>query len=326
FLKQINKEQIIELIKGIIIFLIVSSYFLFIFQGTWLHAQPYTFRITTNFDAGGGFVQLSDFGVFYYLILLGIIFALFYIKKENNFPIIVGLLMLVFGLTNYIGFGARAFNLRFYWPIFLSVFAGLPIYLIFKRFKTILPALAMGIILLFIITNYYTNTFQANEGLMNAKLWDMINWIKTNTPEDANLFYFYGDYYDQFAHIGNTNRLATRIEFSDYFKTLQENNIRRQYKSWLFNEHGSGLPYKNSTFKFGFRDEEDKRTQGPLDTDLCGFKYYVIDKASRIKQAADLNIVFANKFLQSGFFEKIYENPMSVILKNNNVGGDCIGK
>lgn len=322
--KKFDFNELKELLFGVIIFLILSSYFLFIFQGTWMHAQPYKFQIVTSFDAGGGFVQLIDFGVFYYFIIVGVLLSLFYIKKSNNFVFLVGLVMLILGLTNYVGFGFRAFNLRFYWPIFLSVFMGLPIYYIIKRFKSILPSFVIGVFLSFILINFYVNKFEDSEGLMNANLWDMINWIKNNIEKNENLLYFYGDYYDQFAHIGNTNRLATRIEFEDYFASLRDQKVKRYYMAWLFNEHGSGLPYKKSLLSFGYRDEEDKRTQGPLKIDVCEFKYFVIDKVSRIKSAADFNNVLLVDFLKNGF-EKVYENPMTVILKNNDVGGDCVG-
>ncbi|MBI2564759.1 hypothetical protein HYV79_02100 [Candidatus Woesearchaeota archaeon] len=326
--KELNKETIITLVKSIILFLIISGYFLFLFQGTWMHAQPYKFRITTQFDMGGGFVRLIDFQAVYYIILPGLAISTFFIKKNNNFPFFITLSFFILGLTNYIGFGSRAFNLRFYWPISLAISLGIVGYLVLNLFPKkirFLFAIILSLSSIFFIYNNYYSTFGDGRAFMSQELWDMYDWIKNNLPENANIFYFYGDSYDQFAHVGNTNRLATRIEFKDYFNMIASNRtIARNVKAWLFNEHGAGLPYKKSLLQFGYRDEEDKRTQGPLDYDLCEFKYFVIDKLSRIPEAMAINQITLNKIINTKNFEKIYENKLSVILKNNKQGGECI--
>ena len=74
-----------------------------------------------------------DFRLLLIFIAAGILFSLFKIK-DMHASLILAFAMLVGGFLNYIGFGLRAFQLRFFWPLYLSVFFGFGIYTLIKFF------------------------------------------------------------------------------------------------------------------------------------------------------------------------------------------------
>ena len=49
-----------------------------------------------------------------------------------DFDRIFAFAMIISGFLNYIGFGLRSFQIRFFWPIYLSVFMGFGIYVLIK--------------------------------------------------------------------------------------------------------------------------------------------------------------------------------------------------
>ena len=52
--------------------------------------------------------------------------------KNLHVSLILAFAMLIGGFLNYIGFGLRSFQIRFFWPIYLSIFLGFGIYIILK--------------------------------------------------------------------------------------------------------------------------------------------------------------------------------------------------
>jgi len=59
---------------------------------------------------------------------------------------------------------------------------------------------------------------------------------------------------------------------------------------------------------------------------VCSFDYIVFDKLNaRLPMLAEYNLMIANAMLNSNKTVVVYQNQLTVILKNNNVGDDCIG-
>ena len=58
--------------------------------------------------------------------------------------------------------------------------------------------------------------------------------------------------------------------------------------------------------------------------DICSFDYYVFDRSSRQPVLAQYNLLIASELQDDGSAAKVFENQVSVIMKNNNPGADCI--
>ena len=54
------------------------------------------------------------------------------------------------------------------------------------------------------------------------------------------------------------------------------------------------------------------------------FDYLIFDKVSRQQVLAQYNLLIANELLGKDYISQEFENEVAVILKNNQVGADCI--
>jgi hypothetical protein len=50
----------------------------------------------------------------------------------------------------------------------------------------------------------------------------------------------------------------------------------------------------------------------------------VFDKTSRQPVLAQYNLIIANDLIKKDFINPVFENQLVVILKNSNLGADCI--
>ena len=327
FCKKFTKEQLKQITIAGAIFFIASIYFLIMFKQTWMAVHKLQLNVVTDWVAGGGFVKLADFGNSIIIMAFGLIFLLLLKQKEKFFQLLLGIFSIFAGLTNYVGFSLRAFNFRFYWPILLSIFFGAGIYklikLIIKNLTTLKSTIISTTIILLLLNYNYHPTGQI-EGIMNPYTWQTINWIKDNTKADAKIFFFYGDPYDQDASLGNTKRRSTRVEITELGKSIQNKIIERNYPTKELIESGTQLPHKKTMFSYGLVGFEDKNVTGRKIRDLCSFNYYVFDKSGRAQILVQLNQVIASTFAKENFTVE-FDNPLSVILKNPNPGGNCLG-
>lgn len=326
--KQFTKEQLKKLFISLATFIIISAYVLIIFKQTWMKVFPFEFKIWTDWTGGGGIITLPEFGTPTLLIMLaGLFFLILSKSQESFFPKMMAIFALGAGFTNYVGFYVRAFNFRFYWPILLSALFGTGAYKILKIGIKNLTTLKSAIISLLIITTLLYYNYQPTgpvEGLMNKYTWQTLNWLKDNTEENAQIFFFYGDTYDQDGSLGNTHRINTRVEINDLAETLQKRKLTREYPTKELIESGTQLPYKKSIFSYGRIIAENKNITGRKIRDLCSFDYYIFDRFGRIPVLTQLNQIVANTLLQNNF-TIIFENQLNAVLKNTRPGGNCLG-
>lgn len=326
--KKFNKEQFKKVATAIVVFTILSAYVLILFKQTWMVVHPFEFQIETTWTSGGGFIDITEFG-YPVLILMAIGLVLLVLSKnnENFFQKLLAIFALLAGYTNYIGFTVRAFNFRFYWPILLSIFFGTTAYKITKTITkemTLLKTAAATIIITVLLLHYNYQQTDEVDGLMNKYTWQTLNWIKDNTPPDAKPFFFYGDAYDQDASLGNTHRRNTRVEINELSPVLQNKTINRNMQTKELIESGTQLPYHKGLFEYGLLGVENQNITGRKERDLCSFDYYVFDKFGRYPVLVQLNQLVANTMLQHNF-TLAFQNDLSVILKNPQPGGKCIG-
>ena len=337
--KALNKNLKINEIKTMLIsgFLsfILSLYYLIIFKNTWAIAQPYSFSIHPLWDNNPA-LYLKDFGALLIFIVIGIILSITLIKKMHT-AMIVGASMLLLGFTNYIGFDTRAFQLRFFWPIYLSVFFGLAVYTISKFFikkLNMLHSLILSIIFIILFTGLVKIPFVqsyiphyeklSTPGVMNPYHWEILNWFPKNTDENAKIYFFYADIYSQDALLRNSKRTHYQVDPEDIVNAINNKEIRREYITESPGDAGGGMAYRTSFFRFNYYPDELDQEYFFGKKDICIFDYYIFDKVSRQQVLAQYNLLIASELLQKDFISKVFENEIAVILKNNKPGADCI--
>jgi len=333
--KFLNKNLKIRGIKtmlaaGILSF-IVSSYYLIIFKNTWAISQPYTFFIMPLWEGNPG-LYIGNFGIILIFIVMGIILSLLIIRRMH-ISLIIGLVMLLVGFTNYIGFDFRAFQVRFFWPIYLSVFFGFALYKLSKlaiKKWNILHSGILSVVLIVLLTglikipSVHQYEKLSTPGIMNPYHWEILNWFPKNTDEDAKLYFFYGDIYSQDALLRNSKRLHYQADPEDIIDALNNKEIRRNYLTEFPGDGGGGITYRLSFLKFGNYAKEQPEEFFFGKKDICTFDYYIFDKVSRQPVLAQYNLMIASELLQKDFINIVFENEVAVILKNNNPGADCI--
>ena len=189
---------------------------------------------------------------------------------------------------------------------------------------TTFKSAAISLAVIAILINYnYTPTGKI-DGLMNQYTWQTLNWIKDNTENDAKIFFFYGDSYDQDGSLGNTHRRNTRVEIIDLSQTLQNKKIEKEYPTKELIESGTELPYREGMFTYARVIAENKNVTGRKIRDVCSFDYYVFDKSGRYPVLVQFNQIIANTFAQHNF-TIVFDNPLSIVLKNQQHGGQCFG-
>ena len=334
-LKSLSKKFDIKQSKGIalavIIALVLSSYPLLIFSAGWgkfSGIRPFSVELPSEWNGGRSVVPLTDFSkIVLIVIVIGMIFALL-IKERVNVAVLAGFYMLLIGYGNYFGLSNRAFQTRFFWPVYLAVFFGLALYQLVKfvpKGYRQLSSLAITLILLFAFLNLFYEK-QASPGLMDPYHWESLSWVRENTDKNAKVFYFYYDNYYQSALLWTSERLAFLVDRNDYIDGLQQGIIKRDYISTLTSSSDTRFIYKKGLFSFGYHQDEDN-LETRKQRDICSFDYYIFDmlpQFSSIPELTKYNALIRDKFIEKDM-EELFNNQVVSILKNNNPGADCIG-
>lgn len=329
--RKLNNSDIKNMVTAFVIFFIVSFYYLVIFFNTWAKAQPYEFSTQPIWEGNPGF-YLGGFGLLLPIILLGIIFSLPKLK-DMHVALIAAFVMLLSGFTNYIGFDVRAFQIRFLWPIYLSVFMGLGIYIllkfIIKRWRFIYTAGIFAVLIfVFLGTLNLPNIPQLNRdtspGVMNLLHWEALEWIKGNAEKDAKIYFFYGDIYSQDALLRNTKRFHIQVDNDEFINSLQERKIKRNYISEIPGDGGGNIVTRKSFFEFIDLTKVKPKEFFFGNRDICSFDYLVFDKVSGQNVLVQYNLLIASELLKKDFINAVFANEIVVILKNDNIGADCI--
>jgi len=263
-------------------------------------------------------------GVSAFIAYLATPVSIFLAKKHQ--PLLMSLFFLIAGLMNYVGFTIRAFNLRFFWPITLAPIFTLPIYMIVKKItKNFIFAAILSIALFAGITYSNYNRAVDQEGFMNKYIWQNLQWIKENTPENSTVYFGFGDLYDQDAGLGNAHRVFYRTETEFLVPFYQQKNFTRYLPIKLFSEAGAGLPHKAGFLKYSlYYNEIPNITNNQMIRDICAYNYYLYDRVSQYPELVNYSLSYAESMMKSGNFEIVYANDWSVILRNNRPGEDCL--
>ncbi len=339
-LKKLTKEEFKAALFAAIAFILISFYYLVIFLNTWARRQAYVFSVQPIWEGNPGF-YIAGFGLLLVPIAFGIIFSLTRIRALDV-AVVSSIVMLIGSHLNYIGFEVRSFQMRFFWPIYFSFFAGFGIYILLKfilkkwnyAYSTvafiILMLLFSGIVKFPIITQTDVQAIPyilqlnrgTSQGLMNPFHWEALVWLRDNTPQNSNLYFFYGDLYGQDAILRIAKRVHQQVDPENFVNALQERKIEREYISEWPGDTSGSFVQRLSFFRFKDAEVAPGAHFGPRD--ICTFDYLVFDKVSSQHVLAQYNLLIASELLQKDYISSVFENGAVVILKNNNLGADCI--
>jgi len=340
--KKLNKNDIKNMVLSLIIFFIISIYYLLIFQNTWARGQPYSFAVQPIWEGNPGF-YIAGFGLLLIPMIIGFIFSMSKLKSLH-ISIILGLAMLIGGFLNYIGFQLRSFQIRFFWPIYLSIFMGFGIYVLLKfvvkkwnftytsTIFIIVAVLLAGAVKLPILKQTDVQVIPSipsinrvtSQGMMDLHHWQALKWLSENTGQESKIYFFYGDIYNQDAMLRNSKRSHHQVDPDDFVKAIQDRKIKRVYVSELPGDTGGGITIMNSLFDFELATESlpSEYFFGPQD--ICKFDYIVFDKVSQQQVLAQYNLLIAQELVNKDYINPVFDNEVVVILKNNQAGDDCI--
>ncbi len=341
--KSIAKEEMKNIISGVLIAGIVSAYYLVIFMNTWAKAQPYQFGIEPVWNGNPGF-YLTSFGLVLLPLLIGAAIGILK-AKEPQIAMVAGFSMLVAGFMNYAGFNVRSFQIRFFWPVYLSVFVGVGLYVVLRpavkraghaALIVVLAGLVFavsGIEEWPIVSQKESHTIPSipsikgyGQGMMDGGHWESLRWISQNTEKDAKIYFFYGDIYGNDALLRNTKRVHYQADPEGFVKKLQEHTISREYLSELPGDSGGRVAIRTGWFSF---EDAAKEKDVPPDfffgeKDICTFDYFVFDRTSRQQVLAEYNLLIASEIQRSNASIQVFANDVVIIMKNTKKGGECI--
>jgi hypothetical protein len=257
-------------------------------------------------------------------IIIGAVVALLLARKDPHTALLAAGFMFLVGLTNYVGLHYRAFQTRFLWPIYLALFFGLAVYFVLKQVRVggvIVPAIIGIAIAAFFIHSYY---IQMHPDMIYDGQWEGFKWVEKNTPESARTLFTYGDGYSQSLRL--IQRQVFLLDPNDLIAIAQEGKLRRMIRADPILVSEMYLIYRKSLFDFGFYGREQNLTIFNAPMDVCGFDYYVVDRQSAYApQLAQIAAQVASVILTHNA-TPVFQNDQIVILKNNNVGGECLGE
>ena len=329
--KNLKKIEIKNIVFTFVLSFILSIYYLIIFKYTWAAGQPYSFFVMPVWDGNPGF-YIMNFGALLVFIVAGIIFSLFRLRGMHV-SLIAALAMFLSGFSNYIGFDTRAFQIRFFWPVYLAVFFGFGFYMLLK-FAIKKWNMAFSVIIFAIFTvlltgivkipsvPYYIET--ASPGIMDIYHWSALRWLSANTEPDSKIYFFYGDIYGQDALLRSSKRLHFQVDPDSFINAIKERKIKRFYTSELPGDGGGGITVRKGLFSFEPAVNVLKHEVFFGPQDICRFNYLIFDRGSRQQVLAQYNLLIASELLKKDYVKPVFENELVVILKNNNPGADCI--
>lgn len=327
--KELKFAELRNLLIAAVIAAISSFYYLVIFMNSWAKANPFSFSPLAVWEGNPG-LYLLDFKLLAALMAIGLVLSLMRLK---NFIAAASVSMLLLGFGNYITFPDRAFQLRFFWPIYLSFFFGLSAYHLAKTAsKNMSKAkfIAVGGIFIFGLAGFakIPGILQAErfstQGVMDGAHWEVMEWLSKNIPQDSSVYFFYGDIYNQDAILRNSKRNHFLIDPQDYAEAIKDRKIKREYLTERPGDGGGGTVYKKSFFQFGSHQSEEELEYFYGQRDICAFDYYVFDKAAVQPAFSGYNMLMASELLKKDFIKLEFDNKISIILKNGEPGEDCI--
>ena len=272
-------------------------------------------------------VFMSHFGFYKILIFLGVIFGLYFLfKKKNKLMTLTYSFSIAFLLVGYFCvLGNKTTQIRHLWPLVLMAFVGFVAYfaylLISQKIKSkkirIVVVVAIFLLLLVPTLVHHKPQKSSEYGFSDPYTWGTMMWIKDNVPQEDTVLEFYGDRHHQITMFYLMKKNFEQVEPKGLIEKIQVNNMSNDFNIFW-----------NVLHFYMIKDEKEGLKVIPRPYNLthsfesvCDYEYLFSDKISQNQVVQDYVVRYLNKIIQEGLFVPVYENELSVVLKN--AGGDC---
>jgi hypothetical protein len=251
-------------------------------------------------------------------VIIGMGFSLGLFLKKKNYPFIASAYLFLICFSNYFLFGASVMKFRFFWPVYVSMLFGLPVYYIlsyanrFLHKKGLTFFIAAVILLVFFSSSY---PFQVSESSLSEPNHQIAyKWMKENTDEDADFLFFYG-FFGQSSYLP-AQRKVYLLKEEDLIKFEE---LPTEFKVGAFTgalNHAVRL--NNSKSEKVYWHLEEIRTSK---FEVCDFDYWVFGVGNN-QDLMQKNMEYIQKLIEYGN-EPVFNNQYISIIKNTK-GDACV--
>lgn len=312
-----------------VMFVVLNSFELIRFFGMNMMRFESVAATRVKHEFGIPFPVITDFPVYILVILgIGVLLSVWLLtKKQHPAAIITSLFFLVAGYGNYFHLDKRAIHIRMLWPVLLSIFFGIVVYMIIKSLskkRAMYQTAAIALIVLFSVQFAPASPLH---GFMTEDRYEGFVWLRENTPEDAIVHYMYCDECSQTNMLGIGHRESFVVRAEDIISTVQNGSIKREYLFSPASEGCSvGKPHRESllSWKYGFYEHEEGALKGRYFKDICEADYVFFEKESQAEVLEKYNMYIAAVLLKNDFTELVYQNDRVAIIHNKKPGEKCI--
>lgn len=271
-------------------------------------------------------VYFLQFGFFEYIIYIGVIISLYFLifKKLRIMDIIIafGIMFMFNGFFSILG--NKTTQIRHLFPILLMPLVGLALYLAYSSIKKsikIRSALIFAVLFLLVLiptVAYHSPEKVSEYAFSDPYTWEGMKWVRSNVADNEKVLVLYGDRYGQ--------ESMFYMMLKNQFRTWQEWYLEQVSKKNLSSTVvASGVIMAEYIVKSesGRYVSKDRAVFSRMRQSLCDYDYIYSDKISRYPQVQEYTAKLLNKLIKENKFVIVFQNDLVVILKNNNVGGEC---
>lgn len=268
-------------------------------------------------------VYFPQFGFYQYLLWLGVLIALYLIFTNKKKDIdIIALFSLVFLLHGFFSiFNNKTTQIRHLFPVVLIPLIGFLLFAVYSQIQKsakVRSSIIVGglFILLLIPTIAYHGPDPVPEyGISNPYIWGAIQWIRQNVASNERVLVLYGDTYNQVTMFSLMRKIHSTAVTETYLANAAKGIISaNQTTMWGF-PHAY---YRQPSFTQIIETIKGERVES-----ICSYDFVLSDKLSQNPKIQNYTITLLKKLINEGNFSIVYQNDLSVVLKNNDIGGKC---
>jgi len=279
------------------------------------------------------YVSFAHLGIFKWLIIIGIIFALLLCFKKTYQHISLTFLM-VYSLTYILSsyfciYGNKTTQIRHFFPIFLIPILAICMYNLVILFNNNLKEkrgtiiIILAIILIIIATTFHYPKPVSEYPVSNPLTWEGIKWVERNTPEDSKVVVLYGDNFYQESLFYLMKRPFYNVLSEKYLEKIKQGRLTPTYNmtfSILGNHYVRESLFKLKRISY---DGPNGANLKEFEGNLCNFDYVFSNKVSRNDIVSAYTQTVLKTLITESKFIPVFENDLMIVLQNKNVGGAC---
>lgn len=288
FILKTEKPNIKTISKFLIIYLIAFIIALPSFVRLYYHPDSSSIlTFNTVYNSSLLVPKIFYFNIIPLIILMiGLIYILYNIILKNNvnFFIIAFLSLFILSVSNFALGYARYYEVRWFWPLFLSPIFGIGLGAVLSKIKESFFKKFFLYSIPFIVLSILFVLFLRQSSLIgvNRDDWKAIEWIRDNTEENDSILFILPDRTDYYKYV---SWLSHRPPYYKPLKDILGNDI-----------NNTNMSINKSVFSLSY---------GPVDhTTLLKhgfFKYELLKLDLKLKEFCSFDYVMVNNYIGTDF-------------------------